>query len=60
MALDNATALENLQKQKDEIEKRMEELRVTYYKVTGAIDALTQIEDANSVESEPEEESVEE
>lgn len=60
MALDNVTALENLQKQKDEIEKRMEELRVTYYKVTGAIDALTQIEDANSVESEPEEESVEE
>jgi hypothetical protein len=60
MALDNVTALENLQKQKDEIEKRMEELRVTYYKVTGAIDALTQIEAANSVESEPEEESVEE
>ena len=60
MALDNVTALENLQKKKDEIEKRMEELRVTYYKVTGAIDALTQIEDANSVESEPEEESVEE
>ena len=61
MALDNATVLENLQKQRVEIEKQLETLRTTYLKVLGAIDALSQIEEANAEsESEPEEESEEE
>jgi len=60
MALDNATVLENLQKQRVEIEQQLETLRTTYLKVLGAIDALQQIEEANSLESEPEEESEEE
>ena len=60
MALDNATVLENLRNQRVEIEKQMDNLRNTYLKVTGAIDALEQIEEANSLESEPEEESEEE
>ena len=60
MALDNATVLENLKKQKVEIEQQMDNLRNTYLKVLGAIDALEQIEEANSLESEPEEESEEE
>jgi len=60
MALDNATVLENLKKQRVEIEQQMDNLRNTYLKVIGAIDALEQIEEANSLESEPEEESEEE
>ena len=60
MALDNSTVLENLKKQRVEIEKQMDNLRNTYLKVLGAIDALEQIEEANSLESEPEEESEEE
>lgn len=60
MALDNATVLENLKKQRVEIEQQMDNLRNTYLKVLGAIDALEQIEEANSLESEPEEESEEE
>ena len=44
MALDNATVLENLQKQRVEIEKQLETLRTTYLKVLGAIDVLSQIE----------------
>tara|TARA_R100000353_G_scaffold169482_1_gene132608 strand:- start:589 stop:765 length:177 start_codon:yes stop_codon:yes gene_type:complete len=48
MVLDNATVLENLLKQKVEIEQQLETLRVTYLKVTGAIDALQQIEEANA------------
>ena len=60
MALDNATVLENLRNQQVEIEKQMDNLRNTYLKVLGAIDALEQIEEANSLESEPEEESEEE
>ena len=46
--------------QQVEIEKQMDNLRNTYLKVIGAIDALEQIEEANSLESEPEEESEEE
>jgi len=55
MALDNATVLENLQKQRVEIEQQLETLRTTYLKVLGAIDALEQIEESNA-EPEPEEE----
>jgi len=61
MALENATVLENLLKQRVEIEQQLEKLRTTYLKVLGAIDALSQIEEANAEsESEPEEESEEE
>ena len=59
MALDNATVLENLLKQRVEIEQQLETLRTTYLKVLGAIDALSQIEQANA-EPETEEESEEE
>tara|TARA_B100000902_G_C26454288_1_gene502311 strand:+ start:329 stop:508 length:180 start_codon:yes stop_codon:yes gene_type:complete len=59
MALDNATVLENLLKQRVEIEQQLETLRTTYLKVLGAIDALQQIEEANA-EPETEEESEEE
>ena len=59
MALDNATVLENLKKQRVEIEQQLESLRSTYLKVLGAIDALSQIEEANA-EPETEEESEEE
>jgi len=51
MALDNAEALKNLQEQKVQIESQLESLRVTYFKVLGAIDALEQIE-ASKLESE--------
>ena len=60
MTLDNATVLANLQKQKDELEVQLENMRTTYYKVIGAIDALSQIEEANAVveeETEVEEET---
>ena len=56
MALDNATVLENLQKQKVEIEQQFETLRTTYFKIIGAIDALSQIEESNLSESEEESE----
>ena len=57
MALNNAEVLENLRKQRVEIETQLEKLRVTYLKVLGAIDALEQIEESNA---EPEEEESEE
>lgn len=57
MALNNAEVLENLQKQRVELENQLEKLRVTYLKVLGAIDALSQIEESNV---EPEEEESEE
>ena len=63
MALDNATVLENLQKQRVEIEQQLETLRTTYLKVLGAIDALSQIEEANAEveeETEVQEEAAEE
>ena len=59
MTLNNATVLENLLKQKVEIEQQLETLRTTYLKVLGAVDALQQIEEANA-ESESEEEESEE
>ena len=60
MALSNTEVLENLQKQRVEIEQQLETLRTTYLKVLGAIDALSQIEQANAAEATKEEESTEE
>tara|TARA_R110002012_G_scaffold307978_2_gene513869 strand:+ start:43 stop:234 length:192 start_codon:yes stop_codon:yes gene_type:complete len=63
MALNNSEVLENLQKQKVEMEQQLENLRVTYLKVLGAIDALSQIEESNAAveeETEVEEETSEE
>ena len=61
MGLSNSEVLKNLSEQKVEIEQQLETLRTTYLKVLGAIDALSQIEEANAEpESEPEEESEEE
>tara|TARA_Y100000004_G_scaffold156963_1_gene182352 strand:- start:35 stop:226 length:192 start_codon:yes stop_codon:yes gene_type:complete len=44
MALDNATVLENLKKQKAELEQQFEQGREMYLKIQGAIDVLEQIE----------------
>jgi len=60
MALNNSEVLENLLKQRVEIEQQLETLRTTYLKVLGAIDALQQIEEANAVPESEEEESEEE
>lgn len=57
MVLDNATVLQNLLKQKVDIEQQLETLRANYMKVIGAIDILKQIEEANA---QPEEEESEE
>ena len=57
MVLDNATVLQNLLKQKVDIEQHLETLRANYMKVIGAIDILQQIEEANA---QPEEEESEE
>ena len=50
MALDNATVLENLRKQKTELETQIESAREMYLKVLGAIDVLEQIEKENAIE----------
>ena len=60
MALNNSEVLENLRKQRVEIETQLENLRVTYLKVLGAIDALSQIEEANASGDTEEESTVEE
>jgi len=60
MALNNSEVLENLLKQRVEIEQQLETLRTTYLKILGAIDALQQIEEANAVPESEEEESEEE
>jgi hypothetical protein len=63
MALNNSEVLENLKKQRVEMETQLENLRVTYLKVLGAIDALSQIEESNVVveeKTEVEEETSEE
>ena len=52
MALENSEVLENLIKQKTEIEGQIETARVTYLKVLGAIDALSQIEQSKEGEEE--------
>lgn len=46
MALENTEVIDNLTQQKKQLEEQMEQLRVTYLKVLGAIDALTQIEES--------------
>ena len=56
MALSNAEVLENLRAQKTQLEKDIETTRTTYLKVLGAVDVLEQIEEANTVEENPEEE----
>ena len=54
MALENSEVLENLTKQKEELEQQMESMRVTYLKILGAIDALSQIEESKIEVSETE------
>ena len=63
MGLSNYEVLKNLSKQKVEMEQQLENLRVTYLKILGAIDALSQIEESNAEveeETEVQEESAEE
>ena len=63
MGLKNSEVLENLRKQRVEIERQLESLRSTYLKVLGAIDALSQIEESNAEveeETEVQEETAEE
>ena len=48
MALDNATVLENLRKQRVEVEQGLETTREMYLKLSGAIDVLEQIEEQNA------------
>jgi len=60
MALENAEVLENLTKQKEELEGQMESMRVTYLKILGAIDALSQIEESKNEPEVSETEVVEE
>ena len=63
MGLSNSEVLKNLSEQRVEIEKQLETLRTTYLKVLGAIDALSQIEEANAEveeETEVQEETAEE
>ena len=63
MGLKNSEVLENLLKQRVEMEQQLENLRATYLKVLGAIDALSQIEESNAEveeETEVQEESAEE
>ena len=48
MALDNATVLENLQKQRVEVEQGLETSREMYLKLLGAIEVLEQIEEQNN------------
>ena len=52
MALDNATVLENLRKQKAELEQQIDGGREMYLKIIGAIDVLEQIEESNNQELE--------
>ena len=62
MALDNATVLENLRKQKAELEQQFENGREMYLKIQGAIDVLEQIEGIEQQETiaEPEPQTTEE
>jgi len=54
MALENSEVLKNLTKQREELEQKMEYMRVTYLKILGAIDALAQIEESKTEVSETE------
>mgnify|MGYP000226188283 CR=1 FL=1 len=60
MELNNPEVLENLLKQKTEMETQMEVLRTNYLKVLGAIDVLSQIEESKTPEASAEVESTEE
>ena len=51
MVLDNATVLQNLLKQKVDIEQQLDTLRANYMKVIGAIDILQQISFVDLVEN---------
>ena len=46
MSLENTEVITNLTEQKKQLEEQMENLRVTYFKVVGALDALNQIEES--------------
>jgi len=48
MALDNTTVLENLRKQRVEVEQGLETTREMYLKLVGAIEVLEQIEEQNN------------
>ena len=50
MALDNKSVLENLTKQREEMLSQLETARTTLLKLEGAVDVLTQIEEANAEE----------
>jgi len=52
MGLNNSDVLQNLLKQRVELEKQYENTRNTLLRVLGAIDALSQIEQSNAVEEE--------
>ena len=61
MALENAEVLKNLTEQRETLEKQLnegnaqiEQLRQTYLKVVGAIDVLSQIEETNNPTTEGE------
>ena len=43
MALDNAVVLENLKKQREELEQQLENGREMYLKITGAIEVVEQL-----------------
>ena len=59
MALENKEVLENLTKQREEAVKQLEQLRATVLKLDGAIDVLSQIEEANNPEEEGEADTAE-
>jgi len=48
MALDNATALENLRRQRIEVEQGLGTTREIYLKIIGAIEVLEEIEGKNA------------
>ena len=52
MALENTEVINNLTEQKKQLEEQMETMCVTYLKVLGAIDALTQIEESKNEDTE--------
>ena len=54
MTLDNKTVLENLIKQKDDMEQKIMNARETFLKLEGAIEVLTQIEESAEKEVEGE------
>ncbi len=51
MALDNATVLENLKNQLQEVTSQLNTLTETRIKLLGAVDVLEQIEDSKKEES---------